>query len=214
MSLKKQMEQGLLYVEYGHESLEDQAYEKELDAKRKRIKDLMHLYNFHTLPSDEKKRRQLLEEGLGRAGKNLYLEPPCYFSYGCNTFFGDDVYANFHLVVVDDVTVSVGDRVMFGPNVTISPTGHPLAHVYRRKGAQFSLPVTIGNDVWIGANCTILPGVTIGDRCVIGAGSVVTHDIPADHLAYGTPCRVIRRIDEEDLLTYKKGFPVNSDWNK
>ena len=103
---------------------------------------------------------------------------------------------------------------MFGPNVTISPTGHPLAHVYRRKGAQFSLPVTIGNDVWIGANCTILPGVTIGDRCVIGAGSVVTHDIPADHLAYGTPCRVIRRIDEEDLLTYKKGFPVNSDWNK
>lgn len=214
MSLKKQMEDGLMYIEYRHKDPSDQLYEKELEAKRIKIKDLMYHYNYHTLPSDEKKRRQLLEEGLGRAGLNLYLEPPCHFSYGCNTYFGDDVYANFNLVVVDDVKVCVGNHVMFGPNVKITSTGHPLAHVYRREGAQFSLPVTIGDDVWIGANCTILPGVKIGHRCVIGAGSVVTHDIPDDHLAYGTPCRVIRKIDDSDLLSYKKGFLVNSDWNK
>lgn len=212
MSLKKQMDNGLMYIEYGHADPSDQLYEKELEAKRKKIKDLMYDYNYHTLPSDTKKRRELLEEGLGRAGLHLYLEPPCYFSYGCNTYFGDDVYANFNLVVVDDVQVNIGNHVMFGPNVTISSTGHPLAHVYRREGAQFSLPIVIGDDVWIGANCTILPGVKIGQRCVIGAGSVVTHDIPDDSLAFGSPCRVIRKIDESDLLFYKKGYPVNPDW--
>ena len=103
---------------------------------------------------------------------------------------------------------------MFAPNVVISTTGHPIHPSFRDKGAQFSLPVTIGDHVWIGSNVTIMPGVTIGENSVIGAGSVVTRDIPDNVVASGVPCRVMREITEEDRKFYKKGMPLNEDWDK
>lgn len=213
MSLKEQMRTGKVYIEFGHEGEEDKAYEKEIENQRQECKEICFDYN-HTRPMDLPRKRKLLEKLLGRAGKNLWMESPISFAYGCNTYIGDNVYSNFNLTVVDDGEVHIGDRVMFAPNVTISTTGHPVHPMYRRKMAQFSLPVHIGNDVWIGANVVILPGVTIGDGSVIGAGSVVTHDIPANCVAYGVPCRVAREITDEDLIYYRSGVKVNEDWNK
>lgn len=213
MSLEEQMKNGKLYVEYGHSAKEDQAYEKVIEAQRKNCKDLMFEYN-HTRPSDYAKKEDLLHKVLGGIGKNPWIESPAAFSYGCNTYIGDNFYANYNMVIVDDTEVHIGDYVMLAPNVTITATGHPAAPEYRRKAAQFSLPVYIGNDVWIGAGAVILPGVTIGNNVVIGAGSVVTHDIPNNVVAFGSPCRVIREITEHDREYYTKDRRVNADWNR
>ena len=115
---------------------------------------------------------------------------------------------------MDDGQCHIGNYVMFAPNVVISTTGHPLHPSLRDKGAQFSLPVVIKDHVWIGANVTIMPGVTIGENSVIGAGSVVTRDIPDNVVACGVPCRVMREITEEDRLYYRPGMKLNEDWDK
>ena len=153
-----------------------------------------------------------LTELLGSRGKSIWMEAPIHFAYGCNTHMGHHVYANFNLTVVDDGECHIGNYVMFAPNVVISTTGHPLHPSLRDKGAQFSLPVTICDHVWIGSNVTIMPGVTIGENSVIGAGSVVTRDIPANVVASGVPCRVMREITDEDLKWARKGVPMNEDW--
>ena len=114
---------------------------------------------------------------------------------------------------MDDVSVTIGNCVMCAPNVTISTTGHPVHPYYRTRGAHFSLPIVIEDNVWIGANVAIMPGVTIGKNSVIGAGSVVTRDIPANVVAFGTPCRVIRPITDEDLVHIRPGATINEDWN-
>ena len=113
---------------------------------------------------------------------------------------------------MDDGEVHIGDYVMFAPNVMISTTGHPVHPSFRDKGAQFSLPVVIKDHVWVGANVSIMPGVTIGENSVIGAGSVVTHDIPANVVAMGVPCRPVREITDEDLKYIRKNVPLNPDW--
>ena len=211
MSLKEQMMTGKLYVEWGHASREDQVWEQETSRQRQAAKDACFEYN-HTRPTDLARKREILAGLLGRAGKNLWMEANINFAYGCNTYFGDNVYANFNLTVVDDGEVHIGDSVMFAPNVTITTTGHPVHPSFRDKGAQFSLPVHIGSHTWIGSNVVIMPGVTIGENSVIGAGSVVTRDIPANVVAFGAPCRVARPITDADLKEYKKGYPVNEDW--
>lgn len=213
MSLKNDMQSGRLYYEYGHPDKEDQAYEKVIEQKRERGKDLTFEYN-HTRPSDMETRNRLLKEILGDVGKMAWLEPPVHFSYGCNTHIGDYFYSNFNFTVVDDIDVYIGDHVMMGPNVTLSATGHPVWGEYRRNGTQFSLPVRIGNDVWIGANVVVLPGVTIGNDVVIGAGSVVTKDIPDHSVAFGVPCKVIRPITDYDRDYYRKNCKVNLDFSK
>ncbi|MDO5378427.1 MAG: sugar O-acetyltransferase [Clostridia bacterium] len=213
MSLKEQMETGKVYIEFGHASQEDKDYEQVIDAQRRRCKVLCYEYN-KINPDDDARKKEILGELLGSAGKALWMEPPIHFAYGCNTHIGDHVYANFNLTVVDDGEVCIGDNVMFAPNVTISTTGHPVHPVFRDKGAQFSLPVRIGAHVWIGSNVVILPGVTIGENSVIGAGSVVTHDVPANSVAFGVPCRVVREITDEDLVFYRKGMKVNEDWDQ
>ena len=157
-------------------------------------KERCFAYN-QTPPSDTERRAAILRELLGHAGKDLWMEPPIHFAYGCNTHMGDHVYANFNLTVVDDGECRIGSYVMFAPNVVISTTGHPLHPSMRDKGAQFSLPVVIKDHVWIGANVTIMPGVTIGDHSVIGAGAVVTRDIPPFSIAVGSPAKVIRQIE-------------------
>ena len=213
MSLERQMKTGEVYVEFGHTSPEDIAYEKKIEEQRMVCKERCFAYN-QTPPSDVARREEILGALLGSAGKSLWMEPPIHFAYGCNTHIGSHVYANFNLTVVDDGGVFIGDYTMFAPNVVISTTGHPIHPMYRDKGAQFSLPVHIGAHVWIGANVVILPGVTIGDNSVIGAGSVVTHDVPPDTVAYGVPCRAVRAITQEDLKRVRSGVDINEDWNR
>lgn len=212
MSLEQQMKSGKVYIEYGHSAPEDKAYEKVIERQRENCKDLVFDYN-HTRPSEYEKKQGLLKKILGGMGEGIWVESPVAFSYGCNTYLGHHVYANYNLVIVDDCDVYIGNYVMFGPNVTITATGHPIAPELRRKGAQFSIPVRIGDDVWIGANVAIMPGVTIGNNVVIGAGSVVTHDIPDNTVAFGTPCRVVREITERDSEFYKHDLRINNDWD-
>lgn len=213
MSMKEQMESGLLFVESGHSDPEDIRYANELREMRKHCKEVLFDYN-NTRPSDYETKDKLLRGLLGSMGERVFIESPVHMSYGSNVHMGTRVYANFNLVIVDDIDVNIGDRVMFGPSVTISATGHPVYHEYRFRGAHFSLPVNIGSGVWVGANTTILPGVTIGENAVIGAGSVVTKDIPANTLAMGTPCKVVREIGEKDKEYYFRDMKINVDFDK
>ncbi len=175
------------------------------ELAKKQAECLEILYDFnHTRPSEAEKRSMILKTFLAEVGENCYVEPPLHANWGCNTHFGNNVYANFNLTLVDDVDIYVGDRVMFGPNVTVATAGHPIDPELRRRVGQFNVPVHIGNNVWIGANSVILPGVRIGDNSVIGAGSVVTKDIPANVVAVGNPCRVLREIGEHDRTYYFK----------
>ena len=211
MSLEKQMKTGQVYVEFGHSDPADIAYEKVTEDQRLLAKDLCYDYN-NTRPTDIKSREEILKKLLGAAGEGLWMEPPIHFAYGSNTYMGHHVYANFNLTVVDDGECHIGNYCMFAPNVVISTTGHPVHPSFRDKGAQFSLPVTIKDHVWIGSNVTIMPGVTIGENSVIGAGSVVTKDIPANVVAAGVPCKVMRPITDEDLIYVRKGVKINEDW--
>lgn len=213
MSLREQMETGKVYIEFGHASEEDRAYEKAIEEQRQIAKEICFDYN-NTRPMDVERKDELLHKLLGTCGESIWMEAPIHFAYGCNTHMGDHVYANFNLTVVDDGECRIGNYVMFAPNVVISTTGHPIHPSFRDKGAQFSLPVVIKDHVWIGSNVTIMPGVTIGENSVIGAGSVVTRDIPDNVVACGVPCRVMRAITEEDRLYYRPGMKLNEDWDK
>lgn len=180
------------------------------ELARQQTECLERLYDFnHTRPSEMDKRMELLKHLLAEVGENCYVEPPLHANWGRHTHFGRNVYANFNLTLVDDTDIFVGDFVLFGPNVTVATAGHPIDPELRRKVAQFNIPVRIGNNVWIGANSVILPGVTIGDNTVIGAGSIVTKDIPANVVAVGNPCRVLRAINERDKHYYYKDRPIS-----
>ncbi|HZH35953.1 MAG TPA: sugar O-acetyltransferase [Flavisolibacter sp.] len=137
-------------------------------------------------------RSRILKELLPNAGEGLWIQPPFYCDYGVNITIGEKVFFNFNCVVLDVAPVKIGSRTMFGPNVQIYAATHPLNHKERASGLEYGKPVTIGNDVWVGGSSVICPGVSIGDRTIIGAGSVVTKDIPADVIAAGNPCKVIR----------------------
>lgn len=197
MTIREKMKNGMLYVDIG----------EGLDEERKKCKELLYDYN-NTRPSEEVKRKKLLKELLGDMGEEIWIEPPVHMAYGTNVHIGNHFYANFNLVIVDDIDVYIGEHVMIAPNVTITPTGHPVDPEIRKPGTQFSIPVRIGNDVWIGSNVVILPGVNIGDNSVIGAGSVVTHDIPENVVAVGNPCCVLRKINERDKEYYYKNRRV------
>ena len=161
---------------------------------------LERLYDFNaTRPSELQKREALLREMFAEIGENCYIEPPLYSNWGGrHVHFGKGVYANFHLTLVDDTHIFVGDCTMIGPNVTVCTAGHPILPELREQGYQYNAPVTIGKNCWIGAGAVILPGVTIGDNTVIGAGSVVTRDIPENVVAVGNPCRALREIGARD----------------
>jgi len=143
---------------------------------------------------DPDERIRILQELLPNSLNNLWLQPPFYCDYGYNIQIGERVFFNFNCVVLDVAPVRIGNRTMFGPNVQIYAATHPLDHVERSSGLEYGKPIIIGDDVWIGGSVVICPGVTIGDRSIIGAGSVVTKDIPSDTIAAGNPCRIIRMI--------------------
>ena len=167
------------------------------------------LYDFNqTRPSESKKREEILARLFAEIGPDCYIEPPLRANWGRHTHFGRQVYANFNLTLVDDTHIYIGDCVLIGPNVTIATAGHPIEPELRRQTAQFNVPVHIGNNVWIGANSVVLPGVSIGENSVIGAGSIVTRDIPANVVAVGNPCRILREIGERDREFYYKELKI------
>ncbi len=172
---------------------------------------LEKLYDFNaTRPLETEKREKLLKEMFAEIGEDCYIEPPLHANWGGHhVHFGNGVYANFSLTLVDDTHIYVGDKTMLGPNVTIATAGHPIDPKLRSKAYQYNMPVHIGKNCWLGAGVLVMPGVTIGDNSVIGAGSVVTKDIPANVVAVGNPCKVLREIGEHDKEYYYKDRKID-----
>ena len=151
-----------------------------------------------------------LKAMFAEVGEGTYVESPFYANFGGrHVHLGKNVYTNFGVTFVDDTHIYVGDYTMIGPNVTIATAGHPVDPDLRRQGLQYNLPVHIGKNCWLGAGVIVLPGVTIGDNTVIGAGSVVTKDIPSGVVAVGNPCRVLREVGEQDRNDYYRNMPVD-----
>ena len=156
-------------------------------------------------PSQQKEKQALLKQLFAEIGESCYIEAPFHANWGGkHVHLGSHVYVNYNLTLVDDTHIYIGDHVMIAPNVVIATGTHPIHPELRRKEAQFNLPVHIQDNVWLGAGCLVMPSVTIGENSVIGAGSVVTKDIPANVVAVGNPCRVLRDISEKDLTVYHK----------
>ncbi len=183
----------------------------ELKAMKLKTHNLNNDYN-KTYEHESEKRAEILSQIIGKLGQGCFIQGPIYFHYGKHTTIGKNFFGNFNLTIQDDARVSIGDNCNFGPNVTIVTPMHPMVASERRlmQNAQgenkrfcYAKPVTIGDDCWFGASVTVCPGVNIGNGCVIGAGSVVTHDIPDNSFAAGVPCRVIRAIGETDSMINK-----------
>jgi maltose O-acetyltransferase len=186
---KEKMLAGELY-----DALDAQLSEERLKA-RLLIKELNDSREDQTT-----ERARILKELIPNAGDGLWLQPPFYCDYGYNMKLGEKVFFNFNCVVLDVAQVTIGSRTLFGPNVQIYTATHPIDHKVRASGLEFAKPISIGEDVWVGGSAVICPGVNIGDRSVIGAGSVVTRDIPADVFAAGNPCKVIRHLTEGESM--------------
>lgn len=200
MEMKEKMHNGMLYLPNDPQIVEEQ------------VKCQERLYDFNrTRPSELAKREALLREMLAELGENCYVEPPLHANYGGKfVHFGKNIYANYNLTLVDDTHIYVGDYTMFGPNVTVSTAGHPILPELREQAYQYNMPVRIGRNCWIGAGVIIVPGITIGDNVVIGAGSIVTKDLPSNVVAVGNPCRILREVNEYDREYYFKGRKIDA----
>lgn len=166
--------------------------------------ELLYEYN-QTRPHEQQRRQELLRQMFAEIGENCYIEPPFRANWGGrHVHFGKNVYSNFNLTLVDDTHIYVGDYTMFGPNVTVATAGHPILPQLRQRGLQYNMPVHIGKNCWIGAGAILVPGVTIGDNVVVGAGSIVTKDLPDNVVAVGNPCRILRQVNEHDRQFYCK----------
>lgn len=185
MSEKDKMLAGEIY---------DANYDKELIDERIKAKDLCYEYN-NLKPSNIKEREKILKNILGKVKENYIIEQPFICDYGYNIEIGENFYSNHNLVILDANKVTFGNNVFIAPNCGLYTAGHPLDAETRNKGLEYAKPITVGNNVWIGGNVVVLPGVTIGNNVVIGAGSVVNKDIPANSLAVGNPCKVIKNIE-------------------
>lgn len=199
MTETEKMEKGLVY---------DCTAEEIMSVQTGFVK---YMKEYNTLGlGDEKRMEELMPLMFAEVGPNTYVQPPFYANWGgAHVHFGEWVYANFNLTLVDDGHIYIGDHTMIGPNVTIATAGHPILPELREKEMQYNVDVKIGRNVWIGAGAIIVPGVTIGDNTVIGAGSVVTKDIPANVVAVGNPCRVMREINDLDKEYYYKDKKIN-----
>ncbi|MBM6613523.1 sugar O-acetyltransferase [Desemzia sp. RIT804] len=186
---KERMLAGDLYI----------ANDPELREMNKKNRRLMYEFN-HSKFDEKEKRTEIIKELLGKTGENVYFEPPFRCDYGSHITVGENFYANFDCIMLDVAPITIGKNVMFGPRVGVYTAGHPIDHEVRISGLEFGTSVTIGDNVWVGANAVINPGVTIGDNVIIGSGSIVTKDIPSNVVAVGNPCRVLREVDESDKV--------------
>lgn len=184
MSEKEKMLLGEIY---------DANYDKELINERTKAKDLCYEYN-HLKPSQTNERTEIMKKILGKTKDNFLIEQSFECDYGYNIEIGENFYSNHNLVILDANKVVFGDNVFIGPNCGFYTAGHPLDAETRNKGLEYAKPIKVGNDVWFGGNVVVLPGVKIGNNVVIGAGSVVTKDIPENSIAVGNPCKVIKNI--------------------
>lgn len=201
MTIKEKQHSGELYLPMDEEILREQLVY--LDSLRE----------YNEIPHVQmEKRREKLKEMFAEIGDECYVESPFYSNFGGrNVHFGNGVYANFNLTLVDDTHIYVGDYTMIGPNVTIATAGHPILPQLRQQGLQYNMPVRIGRNCWLGAGVIVLPGVTIGDNVVVGAGSVVTKDLPSNVVAVGSPCRVLREVGEHDRQFYFRDRRLNPE---
>lgn len=189
---KERMKKGLIYDPTDKELMKEQG------ALIARVNE----YNA-TSPAETEKRAALIKEMFAEAGEGCYIEPPFHANWGGkHVRLGNYVYANFNLTLVDDGNIDIGDNVMFAPNVTVITATHPVLPSLREKGLQFNVDVKICSNVWIGAGAIIMPGITVGENSVVGAGSVVTKDVPPNTVVVGNPARVLREIGERDRLYY------------
>ena len=171
----------------------DANYNIELQNERIKVKDLCYEYN-NIKPSNSEARKVLIKKILGKTKENFLIEQPFMCDYGYNIEIGENFYSNHNLIILDGNKVKFGDNVFIAPNCSFYTAGHPLDAKNRNKGLEYAKPIEIGNNVWIGGNVIVLPGVKIGDNTVIGAGSVVNKDIPSNVVAVGNPCKVIKNI--------------------
>lgn len=201
MDIYNKMHEGDLYLPLDEELVNDQATH------------INRLFDFNmTRPSEKEERQKMLKEMFAEIGENCYIESPMYANWGGkHVHFGNFIYANFNLTLVDDTHIYIGDYTMIGPNVTIATAGHPILPDLRKEGYQYNAPVHIGCNCWIGAGAVIVPGITVGDHSVIGAGSIVTKDIPPNVVAVGNPCKVMREINELDEEFYFKDKRIPED---
>lgn len=194
MTEKEKMLSGRLY---------DANYDEDLELERIRCKSLCQKYN--NLPLENvAERHDFIKKILGKTGKSVHIEPNFWCDYGYNISVGENFYANHGLVILDAGGVTFGDNVFIAPLCGFYTSGHPIDFVRRNTGLEYAYPITVGDNVWIGAGVQVMPGVTIGSNVVIGGGSVVVKDIPSDSVAVGNPCKVMRKITEDDK---------NTNWN-
>ena len=192
MTEDERKEKGLLWCDTG-----------EYFAEQARAKDQAYAFN-HLPPSQKAKRDELLHEIFASVGKDVWIEPTISLARGKTVTIGDGVYINSNLTLIDDWKITIGNHVLIATGVTICTTGHPLHYEARPNGEMISKPVVIEDWAWIGSNVVIMPGVTIGRGAVVGAGSIVTKDVPPMTVAVGNPCRVVREITEEDKTRYRR----------
>lgn len=183
--------------------LYDANYDKDIVDARTKCADLCYEFN-NCKPSDTKRQTELLHQILGEIKGDIVITAPFYCDYGFNISVGKNFYTNHNCTILDGAKVEFGYNVFIAPNCVFSTAGHAIDAEQRGKGLEIALPIKVGNNVWFGANVSVLPGVTIGDNTIIGAGSVVNKDIPSGVIAVGNPCRVIREITEKD----KEKYPI------
>lgn len=186
MDMFKKMKSGEMY-----NSADD-----ELLAIQAKANQLVFGYN-HTPLNEKETRQNLIKEIFASVGENVTIETPFNANWGLNTSLGKNFYSNFNMTLVDDTDITIGDYVKFGPNCVLTTASHPIEPNLRRQAYQFNRPIVIADNVWLGSNVVVFGGVSIGENSVIGAGSIVTKDVPANVVAYGNPCKVVRTIDEE-----------------
>lgn len=177
--------------------------DEKLSEQRIKAKKLCRQYN-NLEPDNYEERKSILKKLMGKTKENFWIEPNFWCDYGYNIEIGENFYSNHNLVILDPAKVTFGDNVFIAPNCGFYTAGHPIDAELRNQLLEFAYPITVGNNVWFGGNVVVLPGVTIADNVVIGAGSVVTKDIPANVVAVGNPCKVLREITEEDKTKYFK----------
>lgn len=198
--IRKKSHSGQLYI------VEDPSFVKE---QIHYLDDIRKFNKTHCSTLGLKKRQHMMKKMFAEIGEDCYIEPPVYSNFGFrNCHFGNHVYLNYNCQLVDDSDIYIGDDTMLAPNVIVCTATHPILPSLRKVQFEYNLPIHIGKDCWIGANTIILPGVTIGDNTVIGAGSLVTRDIPANVVAYGRPCKAQRPISEHDREFYYKDLKI------